>query len=102
MIEAIGTRRPGQTVPLQAYSTRDMVEAGGVETNSGTENAQLIDFSRPTKRQKLEKRGQLERIWNTASGCQNESLVDLPISASYRTGVLLPDSADQALAESGS
>jgi hypothetical protein len=25
-----------------------------------------------------------------------------PISASYRTGVLLPDSADQALAESGS
>jgi hypothetical protein len=54
-----------------------MVEAGGVETNSGTENAQLIDFSRRTKRQKLEKRGQLERIWNTASGCQNESLVDL-------------------------
>lgn len=43
-----------------------MVEAGGVETNSGTENAQLIDFSRRTKRQKLEKRGQLERIWNTA------------------------------------
>lgn len=79
-----------------------MVEAGRVETNSGTENAQLIDFSRRTKRQKLEKRGQLERIWNTASGCQNESLVDLPISASYRTGVLLPDSADQALAESGS
>jgi muconolactone delta-isomerase len=55
-----------------------MVEAGGVETNSGTENAQLIDFSRRTKRQKLEKRGQLERIWNTASHCQNESLVDLP------------------------
>jgi hypothetical protein len=55
-----------------------MVEAGGVETNSGTENAQLIDFSRRTKRQKLEKRGQVERIWNTASGCQNESLVDLP------------------------
>jgi hypothetical protein len=55
-----------------------MVEAGGVETNSGTENAQLIDFSRRTKRQKLEKRGQLERIWNTAQGCQNESLVDLP------------------------
>ena len=25
-----------------------------------------------------EKRGQLERIWNTASGYQNESLVDLP------------------------
>ena len=54
-----------------------MVEAGGVETNSGTENAQLIDFSRRTKRQKLEKRGQLERIWNTASGGQNEWLVDL-------------------------
>ena len=32
-----------------------MVEAGRVETNSGTENAQLIDFSRRTKRQKLEK-----------------------------------------------
>jgi hypothetical protein len=55
-----------------------MVEAGGVGTNRGTENAQLIDFSRRTKRQKLEKRGQLERIWNTASHCQNESLVDLP------------------------
>jgi hypothetical protein len=34
-----------------------MVEAGRVETISGTENAQLIDFSRRTKRQKLEKRG---------------------------------------------
>ncbi len=44
----------------------DTVEAGGVETNSRTENAQLIDFSRRTKRQKLEKRGQLERVWNTA------------------------------------
>jgi hypothetical protein len=54
-----------------------MVEARAVETSSGTENAQLIDFSRRTKRQKLEKRGQLERIWNTASGCQI-SLVDLP------------------------
>jgi hypothetical protein len=43
-----------------------MVEAGGVGINSGTENAELIDFSRRTKRQKLEKRGQLERIWNTA------------------------------------
>jgi len=43
-----------------------MVEAGGVGTNGRTENAQLIDFSRRTKRQKLEKRGQLERIWNTA------------------------------------
>jgi hypothetical protein len=42
------------------------MEAGGVETNSGTENTQLVDFSRRTKRQKLEKRGQLERIWNTA------------------------------------
>jgi hypothetical protein len=42
------------------------MEAGGVETNSDTENAQLIDFSGRTKRHKLEKRGQLERIWNTA------------------------------------
>ena len=89
-----------------------MVEAGGVGFRpslikpnlliSSNENAQLIDFSRRTKRQKLEERGQLERIWNTVSGCQNESLVDLPNSASYRSGVLLPDSADQALAESGS
>jgi len=51
------------------------VEAGESE-QIFTENAQLIDFSRCTKRQKLEKRGQLERIWNTAY--QNESLVDLP------------------------
>jgi hypothetical protein len=42
-----------------------MVEAG-VETNTRTENAQLIDFARRTKRQKLEKRGQLERNWNAA------------------------------------
>ena len=34
------------------------MEAGGVETNSGTENGQFVDFSRRTKRQKL---GQLER-----------------------------------------
>jgi hypothetical protein len=43
-----------------------MVEAGGVGIFMGVENTQLIDFSRRTKRQKLEKRGQLERIWNTA------------------------------------
>jgi hypothetical protein len=42
-----------------------MVVAGG-GIFMGVENTQLIDFPRRTKRQKLEKRGQLERIWNTA------------------------------------
>jgi len=61
---------PGNTTFCSRISyyklTRYMVEAGGVGINSGTENAQPIDFSRRTKRQKLDKRGQLERIWNTA------------------------------------
>jgi hypothetical protein len=77
-----------------------MVEAGGVETNSGTENAQLIDF-RDAQNAKN------SANWNV-SGTQPQAArtsgwSTCPISAaSYRTGVLLPDSADQALAESGS
>jgi len=45
--------------------------------------AQLIDFRRRTKTPKL---GNWNRIWNTASGCQNESLSSRPISA-CRTGL---------------
>jgi len=62
------------------------VGTAGVETNSGPENAQLVDLSRRTKRQKLEKRGQLERIWKTASGLP-ERVAGRPALSLLRTGL---------------
>jgi hypothetical protein len=42
-----------------------MVPAGGIGISKLIENKQLIDFSRRTKRSRIKKRAQLERIWNT-------------------------------------
>ena len=62
------------------------MEAAGVGILRGIENRQVTDFSRRTKRQKLEKRAQLERIWNTASGLP-ERVAGRPALSLLRTGL---------------
>jgi hypothetical protein len=83
-------------------SIRYMVEAGESKQIVVLKTRNLLIF-RDAQNAKNSKNA---ANWNV-SGTQPQAARTIrwstcPISASYRTGVLLPDSADQALAESGS
>jgi hypothetical protein len=83
-------------------STRYMVQAGESKQIVVLKTRNLL-ISRDAQNAKNSKNA---ANWNL-SGTQPQAArtsrwSTCPISASYRTGVLLPDSADQALAGSGS
>ena len=84
-----------------------MVEAGGLFRL--LKNTQVIDFLRCSKRTKRRNRAPLDRIWNVGfphlgflQAKDKEVARVWFTAASQRIGVLLPDNAGQALAESGS